>query len=63
MIEQLFVKDASVIKRITIYPEILAKDIFWDLNNIYFVILVQGFINDILSSNEYLYIKNVLKIT
>ena len=36
MIEQLFVKDAW---RIAIYPEILATDTFWDLNNKYFVIL------------------------
>ena len=39
MIEQLFVRDASVLKRIAIYPEILATDTFWDLNKIYFVIL------------------------
>ena len=39
MIEQLFVRDASVIKCIAIYQEILATDTFWDLNNIYFVIL------------------------
>ena len=39
MIEQLFVRDASVVKRIYIYPEILATDTFWDLINIYFVIL------------------------
>ena len=39
MIEQLFVRDASVIKRITIYSEILATDTFWDLTNIYFVTL------------------------
>ena len=40
MIEQLFVRDASVVvKLIFIYPEILATDTFWDLNNIYFVIL------------------------
>ena len=39
MIEQLFVRDASVVKRMVIYPEILATDTFWDLNNIYFVIL------------------------
>jgi hypothetical protein len=39
MIEQLFVRDASVIKRIAIYSEILATDTFQDLTNIYFVIL------------------------
>ena len=39
MMEQIFVRDASVIKRTAIYPEILATDIFWDLIHIYFVIL------------------------
>ena len=39
MIEQLFVRDASVIKRIAIYSEILATDTFWVLNIKYFVIL------------------------
>jgi len=39
MIEQLFVRDASVIKRIAIYSEILTTDTFWDLTIIYFVIL------------------------
>ena len=39
MIEQLFVRDASEVKRIAVYPEILATDTFWDLSNIYFVIL------------------------
>ena len=32
-------RKASVVKRIAIYLEILATDTFWDLNNIYFVIL------------------------
>ena len=39
MIEQLFVRNASVIKHRATYPEILATDTFWDLINIYFVIL------------------------
>ena len=39
MKEQLFVMNAFVIKRIDIYPEILATDTLWDLNTIYFVIL------------------------
>ncbi len=39
MKEQLFVRNAFVIKRIAIYPEILATDTLWDLNTIYFVIL------------------------
>ena len=32
-------RKASVVKRIAIYPEILATETFRDLNNIYFVIL------------------------
>ncbi len=43
MIEQLFVRDASVIKRIAIYSEILDTDTFWDLTNIYFLILDRVF--------------------
>ena len=39
MIEQLFVRDAFVIKHIAIYSEILATDTFWDLTKMYFVIL------------------------
>ena len=39
MKEQLFVMNAFVIKRIAIYPEILATDTLWDSNIIYFVIL------------------------
>ena len=39
MIEQLFVRNASVIKRIAIDPEIMATDTLWDMHTVYFVIL------------------------
>ena len=39
MIEQLLVRNASVIKRISIYPEIMATNTLWDMHTLYFVIL------------------------
>ena len=39
MREHLFVRNASVIKRIGIYPEIMATDTLWDMHSVYFVIL------------------------